>query len=65
MFQFLIIILIGGVLGYFLGRSKYGDNIQDTFDRSKTSVTEQYQKTFGKKETDQSISKEEDAPESE
>ena len=65
MLQFLIIVLIGGVIGYFLGRSKYGDNIQDTFDRSKTSVTDRYQKTFGKKEPVQSTPDEEETPESE
>jgi hypothetical protein len=48
MLQFLVIVLIGGVIGYFLGRSKYGDSLQDTFDRSKTSVTGVYQKNFGK-----------------
>jgi hypothetical protein len=50
MLQLLIIILIGGVIGYFLGRSKYGDNIQDTLDRSKATITDTYNKTFrGKK----------------
>ena len=51
MIQFLVIVLIGGIIGYFLGRSEYGDTIQETFDRSKSSVSETYNKTFRKKET--------------
>jgi hypothetical protein len=47
MLQFLIIILIGGVIGYFLGRSKYGDSIKDTYDRSRTTVSNSWQKRFG------------------
>jgi len=64
MLQFLIIVLIGGVIGYFLGKSKYADNIQDTFDRSKSSVSSVYQNTFKKKEPEQENPKVEEAPES-
>lgn len=53
MFQFLVIVLIGGIIGYFLGRSKYGDSIQDTYDRSKTSLTSTWQKQFGSKDTEE------------
>ena len=52
MLQFLIIIVIGAVIGYYLGRSKYGDSIQDTYDRSKTTVSNTWQRTFGKSQTE-------------
>ncbi len=67
MFQFLVIVLIGGVIGYFLGRSKYGNSLQDAFDRSKTSVTDVYQKNFGKgkKESEKSAPPEDAAHEEE
>jgi hypothetical protein len=62
MLNFLFIILIGGAIGYFLGRSKYGDSIQDTYDRSKTSVSDSWQKRFGKSqpESDESEDTEEE-----
>jgi len=56
MLNFLIIILIGGAIGYFLGRSKYGDNIHDTYNRSKTSVSNSWQKWFGKRQSKTSMS---------
>ena len=48
MLQFLIIILVGAGIGYYLGQSKYGDSIQDTIDRSKKTVSNSWQKRFGK-----------------
>jgi len=58
MLNFLIIVVIGGTIGYFLGRSKYGDSIHDTFDRSKTSVSDSWQKRFGKSEPESGESQE-------
>jgi len=56
MLNFLFIILIGGAIGYFLGRSKYGDSIQETYDRSRTSVSDNWQKRFGKRQSKTSMS---------
>ena len=51
MLQFLIIILVGAGIGYYLGQSKYGDSIQDTIDRSRTTVSNSWQKRFGKSQS--------------
>lgn len=51
MLQFLIIILVGAVIGYYLGQSKYGDSIQDTIDRSKTTVSNSWRERFGKSQS--------------